>query len=146
MKHIDTDNEDIKETATNVAIGVGGTMLGYMIVNTYLFFKPKCTRRCQTINAILYHFFFTASNICLLVYTVFDYSSLNGKYNSLNDWSEYAGCVDSFMKITDYQASDYDSILTLITVVLILACIVVVCEVSLFVLQIYILCKMRKFE
>ena len=143
MKDEDGDTENLNRAVWITAIATGGAMTIYMIVNTIVFLKCN-SHVCATANAFIYHSLFLAIGLVLLLLTSYNYSRLSGKYASLNDWSDYADCVDSYMKITSYQTDDYETILTLNKVALSLACFILASEGLLFFSQFYIFCKMRK--
>ena len=103
---MDASNDTFNKVTWIIAFSFGGIMFIYMVVNTVIFWCMRNTKDvCYKMNTIAYSALFLALGIAETVLVSINFAYLSDKFKQLIAWSHYAGCVDDYMKVTDYQVS-----------------------------------------
>lgn len=100
-----------------------GIELIWMIIATCCYCKNRDSL-CQKMHAIIYSSFFMAFATANLIMLSITFSQLNQRNLSLNDWSGYAECVDTYMQVTDYQVDQIGRAHTAAVVNIVLSCLI----------------------
>ena len=111
MKDADGNTEGINEATWILACCFGCVQAIWMVLNTCIFLK--CNKGgCGVAMPIIYSGVFALCSIGMVVCASINFYRLKHKYESLDSWKDYSGCVDSFMKISSYESESFDTILT----------------------------------